>query len=62
VDGAAKRIGSVLDQDILRRRLTELLRPEPPDRDLVGPLEAELAETSRQIDRLVDVLAAGTED
>ncbi len=60
--GVVKRIAGALDKDFLHRRLTELLQAEQPIAHLVGSLEAELAEARRQIERLVDVLAAGADD
>ena len=62
LDGIQKRLDRLLDREVLRRRLEELLTAERPEDGIVEALRARLAETQRKIDRLVSALAAGTED
>jgi hypothetical protein len=64
VDGVQKRLARVLDADLLRGMLLELLKrdeQQQPAEDLTGPLEARLAETRQQVSRLVDALAGGAD-
>jgi hypothetical protein len=57
---ASRRARGVLDEDLLRSTLRELLeRQQQPAEDLTGPLEAQLDRTRQQIGRLVDALASG---
>jgi hypothetical protein len=57
-----KRLGRVLDEDLLRSTLRELLEgQQQPAEDLTGPLEAQLDRTRQQIGRLVDALAGGAD-
>lgn len=62
LDGLHKRIERLLDPAVLRDRLTARLRAERQAPEIVAALEAQLAETRRQIARLVDALAGGSED
>jgi len=60
VDGIRKWLRRVLDEDLLRSTLRELLESQQqPAEDLTGPLEAQLDRTRQQIGRLVDALAVG---
>ena len=60
--GIQKRLGRVLDEDLLRSMLLGLLESkEQAAEDLTGPLEAQLAGNLQQINRLVDALAAGAD-
>ena len=60
MDGIQKRLRRVLDEDLLRSTLRELLESQQqPAEDHTGPLEAQLAGTRQQISRLVDALAGG---
>jgi hypothetical protein len=62
LDGIQKRLDRLLDRDVLRQRLDELLTAARPGEGVVEALRARLAATRRQIDRLVAVIAAGPED
>jgi len=60
VDGIRKWLRRVLDEDLLRSTLRELLESQQqPAEDLTRPLEAQLDRTRQQIGRLVDALAVG---
>ena len=62
VDGIQKRLGRVLDKDLLRGMLRGFLESEQqPEEDLTRPLKAQLAGTRQQINRLVDALAGGAD-
>ena len=61
IDGIQKRIDLVLNPDELRRRLKALLPSDAESVAAVPQLQARLGETRRQIGRLVDALAAGSE-
>ena len=62
VDGIQKRLRRVLDEDLLRSTLRELLASQQQAaEDLTGALEAQLAGTRQQIGRLVDALAGGAD-
>ena len=58
MDGVVKRIRRMLDRDILRWRLVDLLKAEQLAGYFVGPTEAKLPE----VDRLVDALARDVDD
>ena len=62
LEGIANRLDRVLDRAEIRRRIEELLREEAPPEVALGDFEARLRETRRKIDRLVEALAAGTDD
>jgi DNA invertase Pin-like site-specific DNA recombinase len=62
LDGIQKRLDRVLDRDVLRQRLRQLLETDGPREGTIEALEARLAESRRRIARLVDVAAAGSED
>ena len=62
MDGIRKWLRRVLDEDLLRSTLRELLESQQqPAEDLTGPLEAQLDRTRQQIGRLVDALAGGVD-
>ena len=62
VDGIRKWLRRVLDEDLLRSTLRELLESQQqPAEDLTRPLEAQLDRTRQQIGRLVDALAGGAD-
>ena len=62
LEGIANRLDRVLDRAEIRKRIEELLRGEAPPEAALGDFEARLRETRRKIDRLVEALAAGTDD
>jgi DNA invertase Pin-like site-specific DNA recombinase len=61
LDGIVKRLDIVLDADELRRRVTALLAQDQSTRPVIPEIEARLRETERRIARLVETLAAGTD-
>jgi chromosome segregation ATPase len=61
VDGIQKRLDQVVNPEELRRRLRNLLAQEAQSVDDVARLTRRLADTRQKIERLVEVLASGTE-
>ena len=61
-DGIHKRLERVLDRDTLRQRLRELLETDQPQEGAVEALQGRLADTRRQIDRIVAAIGGGTEE
>lgn len=61
IDGIQKRLDMVLNPGELRQRLTNLLAREAEPVDAAPQLTARLADTRRRIERLVGVLASGSE-
>lgn len=62
IDGITKRLDRVLNRELLRQRLTEMLLGEVPSEDRVPALQAELETVRRKISRLIDVLGDGREE
>jgi hypothetical protein len=61
IDGIQKRLELVLDPHELRRRLSDLLAQAPAPADAAPGLATRLVDTRKKIQRLVDVLASGSE-